>query len=417
MYTNPYQNRGPLDPINWENYGQIYSQPTSVSAGAQNAGNLFTGLGGNQLAQLLGQIGQNTTPTKIDTDLFALSPQTKKRNLALASIPASLGLIAASAPSTDPGAFAKGLGAAGQNLFTNVNALNNQAIQRNMLKYNMLRQAAADKRAAQLHPLSMLNKLATTKSMIDRNKLMDKRLTQVKSPMSQKEFEYYQKLSPEDKKTFMRVKRANKVIDFGGEVGVLDPMNPDKVQRMPKTLPPAQQPQNIAKAERARIESKEETEAELGLPQIMDQSNMLVKQIDDMLAHPGLSTVVGAKGPTGIITATGVDRFLGVPTDARDFLARYDQIKGSQFMEAFKTLKGGGQITETEGDKATQAISRMNTTQSEEEFINAANEFKEIVLRGLERAKTKAGYYDKVKPNLSPEKVIDWNKIKIRKRN
>ena len=153
MFTNPYQNRGPLDPINWGDYGQIYSQPTSVSAGAQNAGNLFTGLGGNQLAQLLGQIGQNTTPTKIDTDLFALSPQTKKRNLALASIPASLGLIAASAPSTDPGAFAKGLGAAGQNLFTNVNALNNQAIQRNMLKYNMLRQAAADKRAAQLHPL------------------------------------------------------------------------------------------------------------------------------------------------------------------------------------------------------------------------------------------------------------------------
>lgn len=301
-------------------------------------------------------------------------------------------MSAAGAPSTDPGYAARtrasALAGLGQGLMSGNQAYRDQLM--NAIKM---------------------------KSMIDRNKLMDKRLTQVKSPMSQKEFEYYQKLSPEDKKTFMRVKRANKVIDFGGEVGVLDPMNPDKVQRMPKTLPPAQQPQNIAKAERARIESKEETEAELGLPQIMDQSNMLVKQIDDMLAHPGLSTVVGAKGPTGIITATGVDRFLGVPTDARDFLARYDQIKGSQFMEAFKTLKGGGQITETEGDKATQAISRMNTTQSEEEFINAANEFKEIVLRGLERAKTKAGYYDKVKPNLSPEKVIDWNKIKIRKRN
>ena len=41
-------------------------------------------------------------------------------------------------------------------------------------------------------------------------------------------------------------------------------------------------------------------------------------------------------------------------------MAQVKQIQGINFMEAFVTLKGGGQITETEGLKATAARSRID---------------------------------------------------------
>ena len=84
---------------------------------------------------------------------------------------------------------------------------------------------------------------------------------------------------------------------------------------------------------------------------------------------------------------------MGLPipgTEAADFTVLLDQIKGKQFLEAFETLKGGGQITEVEGRKATEAMARMNTAQSENEFKAALQEFKGIVQQGVERAKQKA---------------------------
>lgn len=41
-------------------------------------------------------------------------------------------------------------------------------------------------------------------------------------------------------------------------------------------------------------------------------------------------------------------------------MAQVKQIQGINFMEAFVTLKGGGQITEAEGLKATAARSRID---------------------------------------------------------
>ena len=127
---------------------------------------MFPSSGFNMNAMLQALQNQPTSTPKTPTNLFTLSPQTKRQNLFQTMIPAGLSLMAASGPSTDPGAFSKGLAATGQNFFTNTNALNNQSMQRNLMNYNMQRQAAADKRAAQLHPLSMLSTLATTKKAL-----------------------------------------------------------------------------------------------------------------------------------------------------------------------------------------------------------------------------------------------------------
>jgi hypothetical protein len=98
--------------------------------------------------------------------------------------------------------------------------------------------------------------------------------------------------------------------------------------------------------------------------------------------HPGFSATVGA-------TATPGARF--VPgSSAADFMTYFDQITGQAFLEAFETLKGGGQITQIEGEKATSAINRMNIASSEREFIKAAMEFQDVMRAGLERAQKKA---------------------------
>lgn len=122
------------------------------------------------------------------------------------------------------------------------------------------------------------------------------------------------------------------------------------------------------------------------LPNIIANADTTIMQVDNMLADPGLSTVVGAKGLTGGLVAGQI-----IPgTDAANFKTRLDQLKGGQFLQAYQQLKGGGAISEVEGAKAESAIARMDTAQTEKAFRQAAEEYKEIIRKGVERAKEKA---------------------------
>lgn len=126
-------------------------------------------------------------------------------------------------------------------------------------------------------------------------------------------------------------------------------------------------------------------QANIDLPRVIDKASESIDLIDSLTSHPGFKISVGGSAPIGKLQSM-------VPgTPASDFARRMEQIQGQQFLQAFETLKGGGQITEREGEKATQAISRMNTAQSEKEFIDAANEFKGIIQKGVTRAKNAAG--------------------------
>jgi hypothetical protein len=82
-------------------------------------------------------------------------------------------------------------------------------------------------------------------------------------------------------------------------------------------------------------------------------------------------------------------RFIPGSNEA-DFDKLLKQITGATFLKAFETLKGGGQITEKEGEKATEAISRLGRNISEKEFIIAANELRELMATAVKRAETRA---------------------------
>ena len=129
------------------------------------------------------------------------------------------------------------------------------------------------------------------------------------------------------------------------------------------------------------------------LPKVIDTAEMTLNEIDALIGkrdgdgnllrgqnpHPGFQDAVGATYLPGLRFVPG--------TQAANFQARFDQIKGGAFLQAFETLKGGGSITNIEGEKGTSALNRMQLAQSEKEFITAAKEFQGIIKTGVERAK------------------------------
>lgn len=152
-------------------------------------------------------------------------------------------------------------------------------------------------------------------------------------------------------------------------------------------LSPKQQRDIAAKA--AEKATMNQVDAKSALPNVAAEANQTLALIDKMVSHPGLGDVVGAKWAGGLPTAFGLPPIAA--TDAADFTALKDQLLGKQFLQAYDSLKGSGQITEVEGAKATNAIARMSTAQSEKAFKEAAQEFRDVVEAGLSRAKAKAG--------------------------
>lgn len=133
--------------------------------------------------------------------------------------------------------------------------------------------------------------------------------------------------------------------------------------------------------ERGQIQAK----AKADLPNAITQGEQTIQLVDDLLQHPGFSVSVGKSAPLGSLQSY-------IPgTQAASFDIALKQLKGKQFLEAFESLKGGGQITQIEGEKATQAMSRMEKANTEAEFIKASREFQDIIRRGVNRAKMRAG--------------------------
>ena len=104
------------------------------------------------------------------------------------------------------------------------------------------------------------------------------------------------------------------------------------------------------------------------------QARSMLQTIDGLLADPGLDSAVGTKG--------AITQYMGpLAPDAARARSRIQQIQGQAFLQAFESLKGGGQITEIEGQKAEAAIARLNTAQSADDFRAALLELKGVIER------------------------------------
>lgn len=147
-----------------------------------------------------------------------------------------------------------------------------------------------------------------------------------------------------------------------------------------------------------RMEKRAEADADFleNVPKARENAQFLTNLVGQMIGD----ATVNSKGqivvkPGGRAPKAGFEDVVGATwrpgarfisgTNAADFDALLKQVEGQQFLKAYETLKGTGQITEIEGQKATDAMSRMKRSVSEVEFVRAAREFLGIVQKGLDR--------------------------------
>lgn len=88
-----------------------------------------------------------------------------------------------------------------------------------------------------------------------------------------------------------------------------------------------------------------------GVSNMFNSSKALIAKLYN---HPGMAAAVGSISGLAPITSFNKDN------PAKEFITLHNQLAGKIFLAAFAGLKGGGQITEIEGQKATEALSNVN---------------------------------------------------------
>lgn len=135
----------------------------------------------------------------------------------------------------------------------------------------------------------------------------------------------------------------------------------------------------IAGKEGAEERGKAQGKAQADLPRVEQNVKTFLKELDDLEKDEKLANVIGpmdARTPN--IFSQGIQ-------------SRIDRLLGQTFLAAFESLRGGGQITEVEGAKATQAINRLsNQKMTEAEYRVAIAEARREVEALLELARTRA---------------------------
>jgi hypothetical protein len=131
-----------------------------------------------------------------------------------------------------------------------------------------------------------------------------------------------------------------------------------------------------------RVTGTSQAQAVIDLPKVIDNADTAIKNVQELLTHPGFKASVGM----------GVPGMKYVPGTAQaDFRSRMDQVQGGAFLTAIDTLRGTGAITEVEGAKATAAKNRMSTATSEDAFNKAANDYLDIIEQGVKQTYSRAG--------------------------
>lgn len=143
--------------------------------------------------------------------------------------------------------------------------------------------------------------------------------------------------------------------------------------------------------EAAKAQGKGMGQARVDLPKVEAAEKATLGYIDRVLSDPNLGNVTGWQANFPTLQSRNVDAE-----------ARIDQLKGRAFLAAFEALKGGGQITEMEGAKATDALARItNLRQSDAGFRQALEDFKAEVRNLAEIARRRAAGGGSAAPTAS----------------
>ena len=124
--------------------------------------------------------------------------------------------------------------------------------------------------------------------------------------------------------------------------------------------------------------------AAINLQSTQDNARTMSDLFSRIRNHRGREAVLNSNLGT-------LNPMLVIPNSAElDFNSILKELQGDVFMTAYKGLKGGGQITEIEGEKAEQAIQNMTLNQSKEQFMESLDILENIVMQATREATNKA---------------------------
>ena len=185
----------------------------------------------------------------------------------------------------------------------------------------------------------------------------------IEAPADQRLFQWFSQLTPEQQAAYLNMKRSNATPEAAAAVAGA------------KTT--------------AQEQAKSTAAAQADLPRAESNASDMRTALSNLKSAPGLKYIFGAASLVPPIPGTA----------QADAFAIWEQVQGKAFLEAFNTLKGGGQITEKEGAKATAAITRLsNRRQSLESAKAAIGELEGVVQAAENRARARAGIQGAAKP-------------------
>lgn len=180
-------------------------------------------------------------------------------------------------------------------------------------------------------------------------------------------------------------------IDAGTEVILLDPVTRQAIGRVPK---------DVAGESAQREAGKGRGEAQANLPTVRSNARSIKDMINNVLNDPYLPRMTGPMQ----------GRLPNISGSSNRVQSKVDQLQGQAFLQAFNSIRGGGQITEAEGAKATVSLSRLqNMNVNDPEYPQALRDFMAEVDRLVALAEEKAG----APPSAAPPPPADTGGFKV----
>jgi hypothetical protein len=144
------------------------------------------------------------------------------------------------------------------------------------------------------------------------------------------------------------------------------------------TTPPV--PPGITPAKWAELQAPVQVAAIEGIQKAVPQFDDAIKAIQQARDHPGREWGLG-------FFSSAATKVPG--TDAYAFGKLNEQMAGKNFLNAYQLLRGSGQISNIEGEKASAAQARLATAQNPKDYDAALNDLELQLRRDLETSQRK----------------------------
>lgn len=182
------------------------------------------------------------------------------------------------------------------------------------------------------------------------------------------------------------------------ETVLMDPITRQVIQRIPKDIVGANRDKEIGGQQGKDI---------AGLPKFLDTSQEFLDVIKGIKEDPSLDMVLGWGSMLPNIPHTDIPRVRG----------RLEQLKGKQFLQAFDSLKGAGQITELEGTKATNAMARLKEASRPQDYRDALKDLEDVVTSARQRAMQRIQGLQQNQQQQAPQQNAPQQPARVRRYN